>query len=131
MNVMHIHITVSIVRYKHVSGNFSQCKIVYLVHIYEPKPSQHILWKEFKCILSIIQFTRMLHLSISLYWLLDMHVSWTAFLCVSARLSYMYVFMYTWHTHMKRKPSQQILCNVMMVTCVMSLWSSFLIKTCP
>ena len=35
MNITLIHINLMIVRYAYVSGSFSQCKIVYLAHMYE------------------------------------------------------------------------------------------------
>ena len=48
------------------------------------------LQREFKFILSIIQFVWILRLSISIYWLLDIHMSQAAFL--NAKLS-------TWHMY--------------------------------
>ena len=38
MNIAFVCITILIVRYTYVSGSFSQCKTVYLAHMYEPKP---------------------------------------------------------------------------------------------
>lgn len=68
-------------------------------YVWTEKPSKQILKRKFKFILSIVQFVWILRLPISLYWLLEMHMSQAAFL--SARL-------FTWHVCMNQKPSQQI-----------------------
>ena len=61
--------------------------------------------RDFKCILSFIQFALILLLFISFYWLLDMYMSHSTF--VNARL-YLAYAPENWKC-MNQKPSQQIL----------------------
>ena len=67
-NTRHTNLSIMVVN-THVSGSFSQRKLFTWHICMNQKPSQQILWREFKYILSTIRFGQILDLSVSVYWL--------------------------------------------------------------
>ena len=93
MNITLIHIILLIVSNTYMSQTAFVSARLSTWHIcMNWKPSQQILWREFKCILSIIQFAWILRLSISFYWLLAIHICLRQLLSVQDCLPGTYVW---------------------------------------